>query len=232
MKSSIICIILVLATNCSVKRSVNDLETSSENLPASQGTGSAQITPLSSLLKNFKNVVLPYPNNVDTFNFKKFPRHDEMFLRKTFLLCDFITLVDESNLNVWDPADLMGDSLAMKYLAEDTSQCIVPGFIIFKNENFVAVSLHTGSEQQGIYSNYLLADRVVLCTINNEGRCINAITAGYTNGNVNGYVHRTFACDTSMTFHIYEKGGVTQDSSQYSIQWDYKILTDGRFELQ
>jgi hypothetical protein len=232
MKNTITCIILVLTINCCIKRDVNQLSASNENLPASRDTGSAKTTPLSSLLTNFTNVILPYRSNVDTFEFKKFPVQEEIFLRKMFPSCDFITLEDQSELSVWDFADLNGDSLAMKYLAEDTSQSIVPGFIFFRNDNFAVVSLHTGSEQQGSYSNYLLADHVLLCTINSEGKCINAITAGYTNGNVNGYVDRTFACDTNMTFHIYEKGGITQDSSQYSLKWDYKILTDGRFELQ
>lgn len=223
MKNSILCILLFSTISCTVNKNADQPSTPTENIPA---------TPLSSLLGNFKNATLPYPNSVDTLKFKKFTKSDDGFLREILSSCNLITIDDLSSESVWAFGDLGQDSTSMKYLAEDTSTCIVPGFMLFQDENFVVVSVRAGAEQQGVDTNYLLGDHELLCVITREGKCVNAITVGYYLGNIHGYVNRTFSFDQNPTFHIYEKGGITSDTSQYSTQLDYQILPDGRIELK
>lgn len=217
-ENSVMCILMILIIGCNGTKNADQPGTSTEN-----GT----VTPLTSLLQDFKSVTLPYPNQVDTFKFKKFTEPNERHIRDMLSSCHLIT-IDLSSENVWDYADIAQDSASLIYLAGDTSACIVPGFTLFQNENFVVLSLHTGSEEQGIDTNYLLNDHEVVCVINREGKCINAITAGHHKGNIHGFVDRTFAFDKDQTLHIYEQGGITSDSSQYSLLWNYQILQDGR----
>lgn len=174
------------------------------------------------------NILRNFPiNNIQNICYKRMPQKCENSLKRILENNKVIRVIDNST-ETWDIGDAY---LLTNYFIDcDSTTIILPGALLFQNENYFMITFYNGfeyNESKKFVGSIYTVNHGILCTISNKGEFINGVTVSMKNGNRHGFIKREFSLDKSLFLTIQEEGGFNFKDNKYNFIAKYKINEKG-----